>query len=150
MRCPSCHCDDTQVKDSRPSDDKLTIRRRRFCPQCDYRFTTIERVLTRLFNVVKKTGERRPFDRNKIMQSILLAVRKRSVSSEQVEAIVNDIVQQLESSGESDVHTALIGAKVMEALSTLDPIAYIRFASVYKDFQETTDFEGFIKEIEPK
>lgn len=150
MRCPSCQYSDTQVKDSRPSDDKLTIRRRRYCPKCDYRFTTVERLLSRLFNVVKKTGERRPFDRNKITQSIALAVRKRQVSSEQVEMIVNDIVQQLENSGESDVPTGLIGTKVMEALSKLDPIAYIRFASVYKDFKETTDFEGFIKGIEDK
>ena len=144
MRCPFCGHEDTQVKDSRPTDDNAAIRRRRFCPACGSRFTTFERVMLRELVVLKKNGTRMPFDRDKLMRSILIAVRKRPVSEERVERIVNSITRRLESSGESEIPSAHIGQLVMDALASLDPVAYVRFASVYKNFREARDFEIFL------
>lgn len=147
MRCPFCGHDDTQVKDSRPSDDNASIRRRRFCPACNSRFTTFERVQLRDLTVVKKDGERRPFDRDKIFRSITIACRKRPVDQDKIEKTVNTIVQKLESLGESEIATTAIGSMVMDALKELDPVAYIRFASVYRDFREAKDFEEFVENL---
>ena len=144
MRCPFCGHDDTQVKDSRPTEDSASIRRRRFCPNCGARFTTFERVQLRDLTVIKKTGRREPFVRDKLVRSMTIALRKRPVDPERVERIVNGIVRRLESSGESEVQADMIGELVMEALHTLDPVAYVRYASVYKNFREAKDFEAFI------
>ncbi len=144
MRCPFCGHDETQVKDSRPSDDGMTIRRRRFCPACTQRFTTIERVQLRELTVVKTDGRRVPFDRDKLVRSIRVAIRKRPVSEERLERIVNGIVRQLEASGDSDVPSKSIGEAVMAALREVDEVAYVRFASVYRDFREAKDFEAFL------
>lgn len=143
MRCPFCNNEDTQVKDSRPSEEGSSIRRRRFCTQCDARFTTFERVQLKELIVVKKDGKRKPFDRNKLNRSISLAVRKRPVTSEQVEMAVNNIVRKLESSVENEIESGQIGKAVMEVLAELDPVAYIRFASVYREFREAKDFQDF-------
>ncbi len=148
MKCPFCGCDDTQVKDSRNADDNTAIRRRRECPECGSRFTTYERVQLRDLVVVKKNGEKTMFDRDKLARSIQIAVRKRPIDSERVEKIVNSIQRRLESSGESEIQSRVIGEYVMEALSKLDHIAYIRFASVYKDFREVKDFENFVETID--
>ena len=148
MRCPFCGHDDTQVKDSRPTEDNSAIRRRRFCPACGSRFTTFERVQLRELVVVKKNGQRAPFDRDKLLRSIMIAVRKRPIGEERVERIVNSITRRLESSGESEIPSSQIGQLVMEALASLDPVAYVRFASVYKNFRETRDFEMLIGELE--
>jgi len=148
MRCPFCGHDETQVKDSRPSDDGMTIRRRRFCPGCTQRFTTIERVQLRELTVVKADGRRVPFDRDKLVRSVRVAVRKRPVSEERLERIVSGIVRQLEAAGESDVPSAQIGEAVMEALREVDEVAYVRFASVYRDFREAKDFEAFLGNLE--
>ncbi len=150
MRCPFCGHDDTQVKDSRPTEDNSAIRRRRFCPACGSRFTTFERVQLRELVVVKKNGQRAPFDRDKLLRSILIAVRKRPISEERVERIVNSITRRLESSGESEIPSSQIGQLVMEALASLDPVAYVRFASVYKNFRETRDFEQFLETLSPQ
>ncbi len=147
MRCPFCANEDTQVKDSRPTEDGSSIRRRRFCPKCDSRFTTFERVQLRELTVIKKDGERRPFDRDKLVRSIEIAVRKRNVTSEQVEMVVNNIVKELESLGEAEIPSGTVGEKVMQALHKLDPVAYVRFASVYKDFREAKDFEEFVETL---
>lgn len=147
MRCPYCGNPDTQVKDSRPSEDNTAIRRRRVCPDCGGRFTTFERVQLRELMVVKKSGRRVPFDRDKLMRSIQVALRKRSVDPEQVERMVNGIVRQLESAGESDIASDQIGHLVMEGLRGLDTVAYVRFASVYKNFREAKDFEAFVGEL---
>lgn len=147
MRCPFCGSDDTQVKDSRPSEDGNTIRRRRFCTKCDSRFTTFERVQLRELTVVKKNGEKRNFDRDKLVRSIEIACRKRPVTPEQVETTVNKIVRSLEMSGEQEIPTEQIGEAIMKALAKLDKVAYIRFASVYKDFDEAKDFEEFVDKI---
>ena len=144
MRCPFCSNDDTQVKDSRSSDDGLAIRRRRQCPSCESRFTTFERVQLRELIVVKRDGERRPFDRDKILRSITLACRKRPVAAEKIEQVVNMVVYRLESSGEAEIPSTMIGETVMDALKELDPVAYVRFASVYRDFREARDFQDFI------
>lgn len=144
MRCPFCGHSDTQVKDSRPSEDGLTIRRRRFCPECNSRFTTFERVHLRELTVLKRNGERRVFDREKIVRSITTAVRKRPIDAEQVEQTVSRIVRELESQGESEIQSELIGEMVMEGLKELDKVAYIRFASVYKNFTDAKDFEDFV------
>lgn len=144
MRCPFCGHSDTQVKDSRPSEDGLTIRRRRFCPECNSRFTTFERVHLRELTVLKKNGERRVFDRDKIVRSIQTAVRKRPIDPEQVEQVVSRITRELESQGESEIPSDLIGEMVLEGLKELDKVAYIRFASVYKNFTEAKDFEEFV------
>lgn len=147
MRCPFCGNEQTQVKDSRPSEDGLSIRRRRFCPDCDSRFTTFERVQLRELVVLKKNGERRPFDRDKLTRSIHIAVRKRPVNEDKVEMAVNNIVRKLESLGEPEITSSMIGEAVMEALKDLDPVAYVRFASVYKDFREARDFEDFVGKL---
>jgi len=144
MRCPFCGHDDTQVKDSRPTEDNSAIRRRRFCPGCGARFTTFERVQLRELTVLKKTGQREVFDRDKLMRSMMIALRKRPVEPERIERVVNGIVRRLESSGESEVRGEVIGELVMEALATLDQVAYVRFASVYRNFREAKDFEAFI------
>lgn len=148
MRCPFCGHEDTQVKDSRPSEDNSAIRRRRFCTACGSRFTTFERVQLRELTVIKKDGGKMPFDRDKLQRSISIAVRKRPISPEQVELIVNGIQRQLETSGENEIPSKQIGEMVMEALSGLDPVAYVRFASVYRDFREAKDFKAFISSLE--
>jgi transcriptional repressor NrdR len=147
MRCPFCGHDDTQVKDSRPTDDNAAIRRRRFCPACGSRFTTFERVQLRELTVVKKSGKRVPFDREKLARSIHIATRKRPVDNERIERIINAIVRRLESSGESEISSDAIGEQVMDALYALDPVAYVRFASVYRNFREVKDFEDFVGKL---
>lgn len=147
MRCPFCGHSDTQVKDSRPSEDAMAIRRRRFCPSCESRFTTFERVQLRELTVVKSNGDKRPFDRDKIMRSIEIATRKRPVEHEQIEQLVNNIVRKLERSGETEIPTSRIGEIIMEELKELDPVAYIRFASVYRNFREAKDFEDFVDSL---
>ena len=144
MRCPFCGHDDTQVKDSRPTEDNAAIRRRRFCPACGSRFTTFERVQLRDLIVIKKDGSKAPFDREKLARSIAIAVRKRPVDPERVERIVNSIQRQLESCGESEIASEDIGGLVMDALASLDKVAYVRFASVYRNFREAKDFEEFV------
>lgn len=144
MRCPYCGCADTQVKDSRPTEDGSSIRRRRNCSDCGGRFTTFERVQLRELTVVKKTGKRASFDRDKLARSIHTALRKRQVDPDRVERMLTGIVRQLESQGEGDIETSEIGRLVMEGLKNIDEVAYVRFASVYKDFQEVRDFEGFL------
>ena len=148
MRCPFCGHNDTQVKDSRPTEDGSSIRRRRFCPSCASRFTTFERVQLRELTVVKRDNTRTPFERDKLIRSINIATRKRPADPNDIERMVNGIVRRLETSGESDVTSTAIGELVMDALSQLDPIAYVRFASVYRNFRETKDFEDFIDEIQ--
>jgi transcriptional repressor NrdR len=148
MRCPFCGHDETQVKDSRPSDDGMAIRRRRLCPGCTQRFTTIERVQLRELTVVKTDQRRVPFDRDKLVRSVRVAVRKRPVSEERLERIVNGIVRQLEASGESDIPSKAIGEAVMEALREVDEVAYVRFASVYRDFREAKDFGAFLDKLD--
>jgi transcriptional repressor NrdR len=147
MRCPFCGGLDTQVKDSRPSDDNAAIRRRRVCPACGGRFTTFERVQLRELTVAKHNGAREPFDRDKLMRSLEIALRKRPVEGEAVERMVNGIVRQLESSGESEVASDTIGELVMNGLKALDTIAYVRFASVYRNFREAHEFEKLIGEL---
>lgn len=148
MRCPFCTHDETQVKDSRPSDDAASIRRRRSCPACGGRFTTFERIQLRDLTVVKSGDRRQPFDRDKIIRSMDVALRKRPVNPEQIEKSVNGIVRQLESYGEPEIPTSEIGALVMKALIELDVVGYIRYASVYKDFREPADFNAFLEEIQ--
>src|SRR6201984_730553 len=147
MRCPFCGTEDTQVKDSRPTEDQAAIRRRRFCPNCAARFTTFERVQLRELTVIKKDGQREPFDRDKLARSIYIALRKRTFERDRVERVINSIVRQLESSGESDIPSDEVGELVMEALATLDQVAYIRFASVYRNFREAKDFGEFAGRI---
>ena len=144
MRCPFCGNDDTQVKDSRPTEDNSAIRRRRQCTNCAARFTTFERVQLRELTVIKSDGQREAFDREKLLRSMTIALQKRPVDAERVERVVNGIVRQLESSGESEIRTQTIGQLVMDALGSLDQVAYVRFASVYRNFRETRDFEKFI------
>ena len=144
MRCPFCGEADTQVKDSRPTEDGSAIRRRRFCGSCSQRFTTIERVQLRELSVVKSDGRRVAFDRDKLARSVRVALNKRPVDEERIERIVNGIVRQLEASGEADVKSAEIGEQVMETLKEVDTVAYVRFASVYRDFREAKDFEAFL------
>lgn len=144
MRCPFCGHDDTQVKDSRPSEDNSTIRRRRFCPSCNQRFTTFERVQLRELTVLKAGGKREVFDRDKLARSLSIACRKRPVDTDKLERVVSGIVRQLESSGESEIPSAMIGELIMDALAQIDQIAYVRFASVYRNFREVKDFEKFI------
>ncbi len=144
MRCPFCGCEDTQVKDSRPTDDTGAIRRRRLCPNCAARFTTFERVQLRELTVVKKNGQREPFERDKLARSMQIALRKRPVEAERIERVINSIVRQLESSGETEIPSDMIGELVMETLATLDQVAYVRFASVYRNFREAKDFGEFI------
>jgi transcriptional repressor NrdR len=144
MRCPYCGADDTQVKDSRPTEDSAAIRRRRVCAECGGRFTTFERVQLRDLTVLKKSGRRVPFDRDKLMRSVQVAIRKRPVESERVERMVSGIVRQLESRGEQEIPAEEIGLLVMQGLRNLDDVAYVRFASVYRDFREAKDFEAFV------
>ncbi|WP_199091679.1 MULTISPECIES: transcriptional regulator NrdR [unclassified Bosea (in: a-proteobacteria)] len=147
MRCPYCSSLDTQVKDSRPTDDHASIRRRRVCPDCGGRFTTFERVQLRELTVVKRSGRRAPFDRDKLETSIAHALRKRPVAPERIERMVNGIVRQLESSGEAEIQSSAIGELVMEGLKGLDDVAYVRFASVYKNFREAKDFEELLGQL---
>jgi transcriptional repressor NrdR len=144
MRCPFCGHEDTQVKDSRPTDDGSAIRRRRFCVACGQRFTTIERVQLRELTVVKADGRRVPFDREKLARSVRIALRKRPVQEERIERVVNGIVRQLEASGESDITSKHVGELVMDTLKEVDAVAYVRFASVYRNFREAKDFEAFL------
>ncbi len=148
MRCPFCGHDDTQVKDSRPTDDAAAIRRRRFCGGCGQRFTTIERVQLRELTVLKNDGRRVPFDREKLARSIRIALRKRPVEEERMERIVNGLVRQLEASGENDIPSKQVGELVMETLKEVDAVAYVRFASVYRDFREAKDFEAFLGSLD--
>ncbi len=149
MRCPFCGHDETSVKDSRPSDDNFSIRRRRACSGCGARFTTFERVQVRELTVVKNSGEREPFDREKLLRSMRIALRKRSVVSIEIDRVVNSIAQQLELSGESDIPSKEIGALVMQHLAQVDPVAFVRYASVYRDFREVSDFNQFVKGFAP-
>ncbi len=148
MRCPFCGNEETQVKDSRPSEDGAAIRRRRSCPSCGGRFTTFERIQLRDLSVVKAGGDTEAFDRDKIMRSMTVALRKRPVEKEQIEKAANGIVRQLESYGEPDIPSKEIGRLVMSALVELDIVGYIRYASVYKDFREPEDFNAFVEEIQ--
>jgi transcriptional repressor NrdR len=147
MRCPSCGSLDTQVKDSRPTEDSAAIRRRRVCLSCNFRFTTFERVQLRELVVLKRNGRRVPFDRDKLLRSLSIALRKRPVQPEQVEQLVSKIVRDLESIGESEISSETIGETVMENLRTLDDVAYVRFASVYRNFREPKDFEQALAEL---
>lgn len=147
MRCPFCGHNDTQVKDSRPTEDNATIRRRRFCPECSSRFTTFERVQLRELSVIKKDGEKVPFDREKLVSSLKIALRKRPVEEDRIERIVNGIQRRLETLGESEIPTKVIGEQVMEALADLDQVAYVRFASVYKNFVDPKDFQAFVSQL---
>ena len=147
MRCPHCGATDTQVKDSRPTEDNTAIRRRRFCVECSERFTTFERVQLRELTVIKRSGRRVPFDRDKLTRSLQIALRKRPVDPEQIDRMISGIVRMLESQGESEVSSQAIGELVMECLRKLDPVAYVRFASVYKNFREARDFETVLGEI---
>lgn len=149
MRCPFCGDKDTQVKDSRHTEDSVAIRRRRFCPACGGRFTTFERVQLRDLIVVKRDGKKEEFDRDKLTRSIQISLRKRNIESDKVEQMINGIVRRLESSGDAEIDSKAIGQAVMDALASLDTVAYVRFASVYHDFQETNDFESFISNIRP-
>jgi transcriptional repressor NrdR len=144
MRCPFCGHDDTQVKDSRPAEDGASIRRRRSCIACGQRFTTVERVQLRELIVIKSDGRRVPFDREKLVRSISIALRKRPVEDERIEQVVNGIVRKLEASGETEIPSKQVGALAMETLKAVDEVGYVRFASVYKDFQQVTDFEQFL------
>ncbi|WP_061932830.1 transcriptional regulator NrdR [Aureimonas sp. AU22] len=147
MRCPFCGSQDSQVKDSRSAEDGGAIRRRRVCPDCSGRFTTFERVQLRDLMVVKKSGRRVPFERDKLARSIHTALRKRPVEEERVERMISGIVRQLESTGEADIPSEAIGRLVMEALRGFDDVAFVRFASVYRDFREARDFESVIVEL---
>ena len=148
MRCPGCGSLDTQVKDSRPTEDSSVIRRRRVCVSCNFRFTTFERVQLRELVVIKRNGRRVPFDRDKLLRSVQIALRKRPVEPERIEQAVSKIVRELESQGESEVSSETIGEMVMEALRALDDVAYVRFASVYRNFREARDFNAIVGELE--
>ena len=148
MRCPFCAHDDTQVKDSRPTEDNAAIRRRRQCGQCGARFTTFERVQLREVTVAKSDGKREPFDRGKLERSLTLACRKRGVAAERIDQLVSGIQRQVETAGEAEVTSNRIGELVMEGLRQIDPVAYIRFASVYRDFGEARDFEEFASSVQ--
>ena len=150
MRCPFCSNEDSQVKDSRPTEDNTAIRRRRICDQCASRFTTFERIQLRDLVVVKTNNQKEIFDRDKMFRSLSMALRKRNIEQEKIEKIVNAIVRKLENSGDSEIKTSLIGEYIMEALSHLDQVAYVRFASVYKNFREVKDFEDFLDNLEDK
>jgi len=147
MRCPYCASENSQVKDSRPTEEAAAIRRRRICPDCGGRFTTFERVQLRELIVVKRSGRRVPFDREKLARSVGVAVRKRPVEGERIERMLTGIVRQLESMGESEIASSAIGELVMEGLRSVDPVAYVRFASVYRDFREAADFHEVLGEI---
>ena len=150
MRCPFCSNEDSQVKDSRPTEDNTAIRRRRICEQCGSRFTTFERIQLRDLIVLKSKGQKENFDRDKMFRSLSLALRKRNIDNEKIEKIVNAIVRKLENSGETEIKSNIIGQYIMEALMHLDQVAYVRFASVYKNFREAKDFEDFLDNLEDK
>ena len=147
MRCPKCGSLDTQVKDSRPTEDSAAIRRRRVCLSCNFRFTTFERVQLRELTVIKRNGRRLPFDRDKLLRSVQIALRKRPVEPERIDQVVSKIVRELESQGESEITSETVGEMVMEHLRALDDVAYVRFASVYRNFREAKDFEEFISDL---
>jgi transcriptional repressor NrdR len=147
MRCPSCGSLDTQVKDSRPTEESAAIRRRRVCLSCNDRFTTFERVQLRELVVIKRNGRRVPFDRDKLLRSVQIALRKRPVDPERVEQTVSKIVRELETEGESEISSETIGERIMEHLRVLDTVAYVRFASVYRNFREAKDFEAVLDEL---
>ena len=147
MRCPFCGHNDTQVKDSRPTEENATIRRRRLCPECSSRFTTFERVYLRELSVLKSNGEKAPFDRDKLLRSLQIALRKRPIEEDRMERIVNGIQRRLETLGESEIPTKVIGEMVMEALAEMDQVAFVRFASVYRNFREAKDFEAFVGKL---
>jgi len=150
MRCPFCSNEDSQVKDSRPTEDNTAIRRRRICDQCSSRFTTFERIQLRDLVVIKTNDQKEVFDRDKMFKSLSMALRKRNIDQEKIEKIVNAIVRKLENSGDTEIKTSMIGEYIMEALSHLDQVAYVRFASVYKNFREVKDFEDFLDNLEDK
>ena len=147
MRCPNCASLDTQVKDSRPTEDSSVIRRRRVCLSCNFRFTTFERVQLRELVVIKRNGRRVPFDRDKLMRSLAISLRKRPVEPERIDQVVSKMVRELESQGESEVSSETVGEMVMETLRALDDVAYVRFASVYRNFREAKDFEAVLDEL---
>ena len=147
MRCPFCGHNDTQVKDSRPTEENATIRRRRLCPECSSRFTTFERVQLRELSVTKSNGDKTPFDREKLLRSLKIALRKRPVKEDRMERIANSIQRRLETLGENEIPTKVIGEMVMEALAELDQVAFVRFASVYRNFREAKDFEAFVGKL---
>ena len=149
MRCPFCGNVDTQVKDSRPAEDNVAIRRRRFCPACGGRFTTYERVQLRDLVVVKSNGRREDFDRDKMARSIRIAMQKRPIESDRIDQLISGIVRRLESMGETDIPSKVIGEIVMETLARIDTVGYVRFASVYKNFQAADDFDKFVSELRP-
>ena len=149
MRCPFCGSTESQVKDSRPAEEHVAIRRRRYCPSCSGRFTTYERVQLRDLVVVKTNGRREDFDRDKLARSIRIALRKRPVEPERMDQMISGIVRRLESTGETDIRSSVIGEIVMEALARMDTVAYVRFASVYKNFQHADDFDRFVSELRP-
>ena len=144
MKCPFCGNEDTQVKDSRSTEDNSAIRRRRFCSACGARFTTFERIQLRELTIIKKSGKKVPFDRDKLERSVQIALRKRPVESERVDRMISGIVRRVESLGEAEIASDVVGEIVMEGLQSIDPVAYVRFASVYKNFREAKDFEEFI------
>jgi transcriptional repressor NrdR len=146
MRCPFCGSEESQVKDSRPSEDGAAIRRRRLCPECGGRFTTFERVQLRELTIVKRSGRRTPFDREKLARSIAIATRKRPVDPDQIERMISSITRQLESLGETELPSSAVGELVMKHLKQVDDVAYVRYASVYRDFRETQDFARFLGE----
>ena len=150
MRCPFCGNVDTQVKDSRPAEDHVAIRRRRYCPECGGRFTTYERVQLRDLVVIKSNGRREDFDRDKLERSVRIALQKRPIDPERVEKMISGIVRRLESMGEQDIPSGAIGEIVMETLARIDTVAYVRFASVYKNFQAADDFDKFVSELRPE
>ncbi|WP_296764580.1 transcriptional regulator NrdR [Sediminimonas sp.] len=149
MRCPFCGNMDTQVKDSRPAEDHVSIRRRRFCPACGGRFTTYERVQLRDLVVVKSNGRREDFDRDKLERSVRISLQKRPVEPERIDQMVSGIVRRLESMGDTDIPSKVIGEIVMASLARIDTVAYVRFASVYKNFQAVEDFDKFVSELRP-
>ncbi|PLX36040.1 MAG: transcriptional regulator NrdR [Hyphomicrobiales bacterium] len=147
MRCPYCSNNDTQVKDSRPAEDNTAIRRRRYCPACAGRFTTYERIQLRELFLIKRNGRRVPFDRDKLARSVEIALRKRPVEPERVDRMINGIVRRLENQGDNDIPAQQVGNYIMEGLKALDDVAYVRFASVYRNFREAKDFEELIDEL---
>ena len=149
MRCPFCGNADTQVKDSRPAEDNVAIRRRRFCPSCGGRFTTYERVQLRDLVVLKSNGRREAFDRDKLARSVRIAMQKRPIESERIDQVISGIVRRLESMGDTDIPSKVIGEIVMDTLARIDTVAYVRFASVYKNFQAADDFDRFVSELRP-
>jgi transcriptional repressor NrdR len=149
MRCPFCGNIDTQVKDSRPAEDHVSIRRRRFCPACGGRFTTYERVQLRDLVVIKTNGKREDFDRSKLERSMRMAMQKRPIEPERIDQMISGIVRRLESLGDTDINSKVIGEIVMESLARIDTVAYVRFASVYKNFQAADDFDKFVSELRP-